>query len=684
MFIKKTLFKFYTHKIDFNIKELYNNVNILRSELPFMNEKILFVSTSKNMADIAKDSAKKIGINIHVHDGGILKSGHIYAQQHEQDYDVIISHGNSAESIRRLVKIPVVSIEITIANVLNTLLKAKKYGNTVALILFKHDSLKELYMLNGILNINFELFTYTNNIELRNSINKAVNSGLTSLVGIGDCIIEEAAKYNVNAISIECDRKGIESALNSAKNISDLSKRERELNKRYKNILDHSNNGVLTIDSNNKIITLNSLAEKIFNVKTSEIINNSILTIAPFKVIADTMTNEKITFNKIVEINNNKFIANIIPIIMENDEYNTIISLQEVSKLQQLELKVRSQLYKKGLYAKYHLEDIVGESKELKELKTKIKKIAKTDTTVLILAETGSGKELFAQSIHNISLRKNGPFVTVNCAAMPENLLESELFGYEEGAFTGAKKGGRPGLFELAHNGTIFLDEVSELPLSLQGRLLRVLQEKEILRIGGDYILNVNIRVIAATNKNLLNMVNEGKFRQDLYYRLNVIDVIIPPLRERKEDIPNLANMFLDRMNDKYDTKISPVSNEIIKILTIYNWPGNVRQLENFIEKSAILSDGFSIDPIFVTNSLLNEENYFKKNTVYENVRNDNRNEDDSISIRLSSLSDIELQVIEQASKIYKGDKSDLANILGISRSTLWKRLKQIEESYES
>ncbi|HCX62003.1 MAG TPA: sigma-54-dependent Fis family transcriptional regulator, partial [Clostridiales bacterium] len=285
---------------------------------------------------------------------------------------------------------------------------------------------------------------------------------------------------------------------------------------------------------------------------------------------------------------------------------------------------------------------------------------------------------------HNISLRKNGPFVTVNCAAMPENLLESELFGYEEGAFTGAKKGGRHGLFELAHNGTIFLDEVSELPLSLQGRLLRVLQEKEILRIGGDYILNVNIRVIAATNKNLLNMVNEGKFRQDLYYRLNVIDVIIPPLRERKEDIPDLANMFLDRMNDKYGTKISPVSDEIIKILTKYNWPGNVRQLENFIEKSAILSDGFSIDSMFVTNSLLSEENYFKKNMVCENVRNDNLNEDDSISVRLSSLSDIELQVIEQASKIYKGDKSDLANVLGISRSTLWKRLKQIEESYKS
>lgn len=658
---------------DFNVEKLYNYTTIVRGVI-LMNEKILFISTSKKMTELTKELAKKLEIKLHMHSGGILKDGHIYAKQHEKEYDVIVSHGSSAETIRALVKIPVISIEVTTVNVLNTLLKAKEYSNnTVALIIFKNDNLKELYMLQSILNINFELFTYSNQVELKNQINKAIKLGITTLVGIGDCIIEEAEKCNVNAISIECGKKEIEYALKAAKNISDLTNKERELTKSYQNILDHTNNGILILDKNNKIITINTLVEKIFNVQSSEIINNFINTVDAFKIIVETMTNKKIVFNKMIESNNVKLIMNIFPIIMENNEYNTVISLQEVSKLQQLEYKVRSQLYKKGLYAKYNLEDIVGESKEIKDLKSKISKISKTDTTVLISAESGTGKELVAQSIHNMSLRKNGPFVTVNCAAMPDNLLESELFGYEEGAFTGAKKGGKTGLFELAHNGTIFLDEISELPLSLQGRLLRVLQEKEILRIGGDYILNVNIRVIAATNQKLLTMVNEGRFRQDLYYRLNVIDVKIPSLRKRKEDIKELVNIFVDRMNKKYDTKIPQLPDEVIKILMKYNWPGNVRELENFIEKAIILSNGFSIETEFVSNSLLNEENISDNYLIDEN-------NDDSISIRLSNLSDIELQVIEQANAMYKGDKSVLANILGISRTTLWKRLKQIEE----
>ena len=647
-----------------------------------MSKKILFISTSKNMTEITASLADELGINLHIHNGGLLKGGHIYAKQHEQEYDVILSHGYTAEIIRTLVTIPVISIEVTTTNVLNTLLIAKEHcNNTIALILFKYDNLKELYKLQNILNINFRLFIYENQIELKDKINEAISLGLSTLVGIGDCIIEEAAKCNVYAIPIECGSKEIELALKAAKNISDFTNKERQNTKIYKDILDHTNNGIIILDSKNEIISINSTSEKILNIQAAGIVNKSIYNIDVLKIIVDTIINKNVVFNKIIEINSIKLIMNIIPIMLENRNFNTIISLQEVSKLQQLELKVRSELYKKGLYAKYNLQDIVGESKEIKDLKLKIVKIAKTDTTVLISAETGTGKELVAQSIHNNSLRKNGPFVTINCAAMPENLLESELYGYEEGAFTGAKKGGKLGLFELAHNGTIFLDEIGEMPLSLQGRLLRVLQEKEILKIGGNHILNINIRVIAATNKNLLTMVNVGSFRQDLYYRLNIIDIKIPPLRERKGDITELANIFIDRMNKKYDTMVSQISNEVIKILEKYNWPGNVRELESFIEKATILSNGSSIDTDYVLNSLSDEGNVSKKDSLINGNDMYKKNEDDSISVRLSKLSDIELQVIEQANNIYKGEKSDLADILGISRTTLWKRLKQIEES---
>jgi transcriptional regulator with PAS, ATPase and Fis domain len=244
------------------------------------------------------------------------------------------------------------------------------------------------------------------------------------------------------------------------------------------------------------------------------------------------------------------------------------------------------------------------------------KKVAKSDLTVLITGESGTGKELFAQSIHNASLRKNGPFVAINCAAVPESLLESELFGYESGAFTGARKEGKAGLFEQANMGTIFLDEIGDMPLTLQARLLRVLQERQVMRIGSDRLINVDIRIIAATNKNLIKMIEKGQFREDLFYRINVLPINIPPVRERKEDIIPLIKCYMER---KKDIKLS---DEVVEVLMNYSWPGNIREIQNVASYINIMSNNEEVLLSDLPYYLINYNVDFNKEVEYLKYKN--------------------------------------------------------------
>ena len=256
---------------------------------------------------------------------------------------------------------------------------------------------------------------------------------------------------------------------------------------------------------------------------------------------------------------------------------------------------------KKPHQNKYSFEEIIGNSPAMKEAKELATRIATSNSTVLLTGESGTGKELFAQAIHGMSTRKNNPFIAVNCAAIPGELFESELFGYEPGAFSGAKKEGKPGKIELAMNGTLFLDEISELPYEAQGKLLRVLQEREVERVGGTVSKNIDIRIIAATNRDLEKLVEEGKFRQDLYYRLYVFDLTIPSLRERKEDILPLAHYFIDYFNEGFDLEVKYIDYKLQDWILNYEWPGNVRELKAFIERGMNIVDGdtLSMDDIY-------------------------------------------------------------------------------------
>lgn len=260
-----------------------------------------------------------------------------------------------------------------------------------------------------------------------------------------------------------------------------------------------------------------------------------------------------------------------------------------------------------GYYSKYEFKDLIGKNKRFLTTKNKAKKISGTNSTIILSGETGTGKELFAGAIHNDSLRKDNPFVAINCTTLPESLLEAELFGYEKGAFTGAKKEGKIGLFERADKGTLFLDEIGDLPLALQARLLRVIEEKEIMRIGGDSIIPIDVRIIAATNRNLKNLVDKGEFRKDLYFRLNVFQFHIPSLKERREDIPILIDYFLKKWNDNRDIKQG-----FVFFCDYYHWPGNIRELKNVLKNMITLSES-ELKLENLPDYLKNEDNFTKK-----------------------------------------------------------------------
>ncbi|ADL12059.1 sigma 54-interacting transcriptional regulator [Acetohalobium arabaticum] len=358
------------------------------------------------------------------------------------------------------------------------------------------------------------------------------------------------------------------------------TKKVERINQMLEAVINHVHDGVIYINQQEEIEIFNQKAEEIFEMKAKEAVGAKVEEKISNTKLNSILKTEDKHLNDLQDIVEKKIVTSRVPVKLDNEVIGALATFKDVTEVKKLEKNLRRKLKDKGHIAKYEFSNIVGNSTQINQTIKKAKDLAESESTILIQGESGTGKELFAQSIHNYSNREKQPFVAVNCAALPENLLESELFGYEEGAFTGAKKGGRPGVFEQAHTGTIFLDEVGDIPLKIQTNLLRVLQEEEVMRIGGTKVIPINIRVIAATNKNLRKLVKEGKFREDLYYRLSVLPLKVPALRKRKEDIPLLIEFFLQ----KFNAGDLVFSERVKSRLYNYNWPGNIRELENCIE----------------------------------------------------------------------------------------------------
>lgn len=394
----------------------------------------------------------------------------------------------------------------------------------------------------------------------------------------------------------------------------------------------------------------------------------------------------KIELEDFHPINGSVMIANRFPIVVDDEivgavgtvMFPTPENLRDFkNKIQQLvtDLSYYRDKVNNELRSKYTFKDLIGNSQEFVHLKEFAETVAGNDSSVLITGESGTGKELFANAIHNSSLREQHPFLPINCSAIPEELFESELFGYSEGAFTDAKKGGKKGLFEIAHNGTIFLDEIGELPLSMQSKLLRVLQEREIQPIGAQKYISINVRIIVATNRNLLKMVENGEFREDLYYRLNVIHIDIPPLRKRKEDIKQIAYQLLRKLEHKFYRSDVMISKEVIKQLEMHHWPGNVRELENVLERAINMLKENTILlqhlPLYIRDIILEE----RMNIEQAEINRDN--EIVYLKKMKEVIADAEKQAIQNALSHTKGNKLEAAKLLGIGKTSLYDKCHQ-------
>jgi transcriptional regulator of acetoin/glycerol metabolism len=454
------------------------------------------------------------------------------------------------------------------------------------------------------------------------------------------------------------------------------SNRQIDLTNHYlSTLIDSMTDGVVAVDVKGKIIGINSQGAKILKTTTFESYGKNILEIMDGETILDhnghipPSISDKHIITKSKKIN---CLVNSKLILHENGTVaGAVATLKDMDK----KIQVIDSRKRKG--TRFSFDDIIGKNSELLRSVHLSQIAARGSSTVLLEGESGTGKEMFAQAIHN-AYQSDQPFIAINCASIPENLIESVLFGYEEGAFTGASKHGKIGKFELAKGGTIFLDEIGEMPMNTQTILLRVLQERYIQRIGGNNDIPINVRVIAATNKNLAEEVKKGRFRQDLYYRLNVLQINIPSLRKRKNDIPILADFFLGEITQTCNKYIEPLHPSTIAIMQGYDWPGNVRQFKNAIEQAVNFTESNRIDDYFISS-------YFPNLNASLAHREDSFSPQDPIISGLENatvdLKSVEFSTIKKALELFP-ERKKAAEYLGISRSTLYRKMKlyQLED----
>lgn len=439
-------------------------------------------------------------------------------------------------------------------------------------------------------------------------------------------------------------------------------------------ILGNLHEAVCVINTSGLVTFWNASAEKLYGIKVDDIVGFHIKKFFQDPLLLKVMSEKKTFYNLKQKFRDGPdVIVSAIPLIYEDELIGAVSTDRDLNEITNLYMeldreKTKVELLKKQMKEitenKYYFGRIIGKSKALLDAMTIAKQVSKTNASVLITGESGTGKEVFSRAIHEESGRK-GDFIPVNCSAIPSELLESELFGYVEGAFTGASRNGRAGKFELAHGGTLFLDEIGDMPALMQAKLLRVLQDGIVYPVGSSRAIKVDARIIAATNKDLLNLMEEGKFREDLYYRLNVVSIIIPPLRERKEDIPELINTFILEFIEKNNINKMDITPDAMKILTDYQWKGNIRELRNTIERLVILSKDNKIHSENIPVQIINSINI----TPFIDL-----NESETIDLK-KTVEEFEKNIILNALKVTNGNKVQSAELLGIKRATLYYKL---------
>lgn len=576
----------------------------------------------------------------------VLDEAVVRAKRLEADgeVDVFVTSGINARLLAKAVTKPLVEIKTTGFDILKTIKIAKRYSERVAIFTYE-EQISYLNEIIDILTVKITPIVYDSIPNLERSMDALFDDGIRTVIGTGN-VVGSAQRRGMNGVFIFSD-DSLKRALDTAVQIGVLNRVEVRKAEELRAILDFAYGGVIATDQQGVINLFNPSAEKITGIPKEKAVGLPIARFFPRTRIGGVLRSGKPELNQIQPVGDRNVLTNTIPILLNNAVTGVVITFQDVTSIQEAESKIRKNIFSPGFVAKTTLDDIIGRSDVICRARRDAHLYAQSDATVTIYGESGTGKELFARGIHNASARCKKPFVAINCSSFPESLLESELFGYEEGAFTGARKGGKHGFFELAHGGTIFLDEIAEMPISLQTRLLRIVEERDLVRIGGESILHLDIRVIAATNKDLWKMIEEGLFRADLCYRLSVLELRIPPLRKRMEDIPLLAGIFLRGLRPDLSEEIFQLIAEL-QIFRSYAWPGNIRELKNFLERFSVLFSAKD-DPVSLVMSLFEEKN------IHTNGQ------------------------LPSAHQEYRLNKAREAEKLGISRTTLWRRLKKSE-----
>ncbi|HMM22575.1 MAG TPA: sigma 54-interacting transcriptional regulator [Selenomonadales bacterium] len=612
---------------------------------------IAFLAPDASMYERACELFKNRHSDIDIEIGLLSEGVRIASSLVAKGTEIIITRGGTATAIRNAgIEVVIVEIPITGFDIIRAIENAKLHGCCIGAVSFP-SILHGMDFLGPILGVDIRLYPIHLEEETEFQVLQALQDGANVIIG-GSITGKIAQKHHCAFELIDSGAESILQAAQEAKRIAQARNLEKTKTSLFRAVLDYAYEGIISVDSDYRITFFNPIAERITGIDGIKAIGKKISHIWPEIDLKQVMQTGKDDIGQILKINEVDILCNKVAIVVNNITVGAVVTFQDVNQIQQMEARVRRRIYASGHVAGFHFEDILGTSTILSKTIAVAKEFALTNASILIHGETGTGKEVFAQSIHNYSGRRQGPFVAINCAALPTHILESEIFGYVSGAFTGANQKGKPGLLEVAHGGTIFLDEIGEMEYTTQGKLLRVLQEKKVMRLGSDSVIPVDVRVVAASNKNLWTLVNENKFRSDLYYRLNVLQLRIPALRDRKEDIKILAEFFL-KENSGIMKRQLKLTSSALQTLSLYSWPGNVRELRNVIERIIAVHKHESIDGTAISQMI-----------------------GDQLDSASTQIVPDELEEICKALALTKGKYAEASKILGISRSTLWRKLK--------
>ncbi len=589
--------------------------------------------------------------------------------------DVVIAGGSNGAYLKTRVSVPVVLIGPTGFDVMHALARARRDGAKVALVTHG-DTPDEVRRFIAAYGIDVTFASYQSAQDAESVVLDLRDRGIGAVVGPG-LIADLAANAGMGAVFLY-SRASVRAAFDTALEVAQATRRETVRRQRLDNLLQHLRDGVVALDAQGRVEAMNQRLADVLGIDAAQAVGRALLDLAPD--LAGSLPDSD--GDAFCTVRGASYVVHRGPLASSSSAPGTVLTFQESRAVERLDRTLRSRQRVQQFSARYRLDDIVGSADSIERVRTLVQRYAKSDATVLILGESGTGKEMVAQSMHQLSARRDFAFVAINCGAFPEALLESELFGYEEGAFTGARKGGKAGLIEVAHRGTLFLDEIAEMPLSLQSRLLRVLQEREVVRLGSTEPTRVDIRVVAATHRALTEGIEAGSFRADLYYRLNILSIALPPLRERPTDLLPLAVELLlqaasreprlaTRLPDA-DAARRVLAN-LSEPLARYTWPGNVRELQNVIERIAVeLADAD-------TESNGAGETVFTREvlrTVAPEIFEQPQARTKKAALTLRERSrHVEADEIRAALAACDGDRDAVCQALGISKTTLWRKL---------